>query len=99
LLGLFSKLKVSFGRYNLLSIITDNNERNWNYSVHGIFVAGYFWTKIYRPNRKHRCEKCNYIQGVSKKTEQNWNCSQFRKTAISIYFLMYIASLGTYKVE
>ena len=28
LLGLFSKLKVSFGRYNLLSIITDNNERN-----------------------------------------------------------------------
>jgi hypothetical protein len=36
---------------------------------------------------------------VYKKTEQIWNCSQFRKTAISIQFFMYIASLGTYNVE
>jgi hypothetical protein len=39
------------------------------------------------------------IQGVSKKTEQIWICSQFWKTAISIQFLMYIVSLGTYNVE
>jgi hypothetical protein len=39
------------------------------------------------------------IQGVSKKTEQIWNCSQFRKTPICIRFFIYIASLGIYKVE
>jgi hypothetical protein len=38
-------------------------------------------------------------QGVSKKTEQIWNCSQFRKTPICILFYIYIASLGTYNVE
>ena len=37
--------------------------------------------------------------GCIKKTEQIRNCSQFRKTAISIHFLMYIASLGTYNLE
>jgi hypothetical protein len=37
--------------------------------------------------------------GCIKKTEQIWNCSQFRKTAISIQLLMYIASLDTYNVE
>ena len=40
-----------------------------------------------------------HTTGCIKKTEQIWNCSQFRKTAISIQFLMYIASLGTYNVE
>jgi hypothetical protein len=40
----------------------------------------------------------NYT-GCIKKTEQIWNCSQFRKTAISIQFLIYIVSLGTYDVE
>jgi hypothetical protein len=37
--------------------------------------------------------------GCIKKTEQIRNCSQFRKTAISIQFLMYIASLGTYNEQ
>jgi hypothetical protein len=37
--------------------------------------------------------------GCIKKTEQIWNCSQFRKTAISIQFFIYMASLGTYNVE
>jgi hypothetical protein len=37
--------------------------------------------------------------GCIEKTEQIWNCSQFRKTAISIQCLIYIASLGTYNVE
>ena len=36
---------------------------------------------------------------VYKKTEQIWNCSQLRKTAISILFLVYIASLGIYNAE
>jgi hypothetical protein len=40
-----------------------------------------------------------YIQGVSKKTEQIWNCSQFRKAPTCIRFYIYIASLGTYNVE
>jgi hypothetical protein len=40
-----------------------------------------------------------HIYMVYKKTEQIWNCSQFRKTAISIQFFMYIAYLGTYNIE
>jgi hypothetical protein len=44
-------------------------------------------------------DKYLVIQGVSKKTEQIWNCSQFRKTAISIQFFISMASLGTYNVE
>jgi hypothetical protein len=47
--------------------------------------------------------KYNTLQHIyrvyKKKTEQIWNCSQFRKTAISIQFLIYMASLGTYNVE
>jgi hypothetical protein len=35
-----------------------------------------------------------YYTGGIKKTEQIWN-AQFRKTAISIQFLIYIVSLGT----
>jgi hypothetical protein len=34
--------------------------------------------------------------GCIKKTEQIWNCSQLRKTAICIQFLIYIVSLDTY---
>ena len=39
------------------------------------------------------------IQGVSKTTEQIRNCSQFRKTACGIKFLLYIDSLSTHNVE
>jgi hypothetical protein len=37
--------------------------------------------------------------GCIKKTEQIWNYSQFRETAICVRFFIYIASLGTYNVE
>jgi hypothetical protein len=36
---------------------------------------------------------------VYKKNWTDLKLPQFRKTAISIYFFMYIAALGTYKVE
>jgi hypothetical protein len=36
-----------------------------------------------------------YIYRVYKKTEQIWNCSQFRKTARGITFLLHIDSLST----
>ena len=42
---------------------------------------------------------CVRYTGCIKKTEQIWNCSQIRKTAISIQFFIYMASLGTYNVE
>jgi hypothetical protein len=40
----------------------------------------------------------NHVYKVYKKTEQILICSQFRKTTISIQFLMYIASMGAYNV-
>jgi hypothetical protein len=59
-------------------------------------VRIHHWCQFIKNNEKYQNRPNT---GCIKKTEQIWNCSQFRKTAISIQFLMPIVSLGTYNVE
>ena len=56
---------------------------------------------IFKPNFRgnHLFQQSSPIQGVSKKTEQIGNRSQFCKSAAFMMFLVQIDYFGTYDVE